>query len=547
MHCLDRLDRRTARMLLLAISCFALLLSTATAAHARQDVRYGRNPASRYPIQLNGGLQEVFLPGPSVQYDGAWQCLDGIIEGFGVERLPLVSVESVGFVPGDSLEVLYTKYFQRYPQADAVFLVSPVCPQPPNCGVPAVSMSFTPTEDGDFYAYGGCNDDTVPFRINVRNTQGGLIGVKFSGDLTRYALRVYASSTAEFYISGHAFCALIDNGNFVKFGKNTFSYLPLTQGQILDESTTLWTDYIEWPLTRARYNAALLKYMELKRLSDLGDDIYWVFKQNCVDFAAEIAEAAGVDMPRYRMIVAPYSPDPGVLAATIRLYVDFYGGCQPNGRPRGKCVSPGHLYGGEQPRYIVSAEALIAHTLADPDGAAASFVSKPTYHDAEAVTVGRNRALTIVVGGCDPESSLVMIDLDDGSDAVVSDLLQHTFSTPGSYEVRVIALSAAGIQVVRLPVTVTKHGKPAFASVEVPALPPLEQPLNPGEPATVPPFARTFPADPTCDWIANGEDLAMVLANWGSTAPTMADIDDDGVVGGNDLAIVLAGWWLNGR
>jgi hypothetical protein len=34
----------------------------------------------------------------------------------------------------------------------------------------------------------------------------------------------------------------------------------------------------------------------------------------------------------------------------------------------------------------------------------------------------------------------------------------------------------------------------------------------------------------------------MILANWGSQVPTIADIDGDGVVSGNDLAVVLAGW-----
>jgi hypothetical protein len=538
MQLAKRLLERTASRLPRTAPLFALLpalLLAASAAHA-QDIRYGINPASRYPIQLNGGLQEVYLPGPSLQYDGAWQCLDGIIEGFAVERLPLVSIESVGFVPGDSREVLYTKYFQHHPQADAVFLVGPACPQPPDCGVPAVSMSYTPTADGDFYAYGGCNDDAVPFGINVRNTLGGLVGVKFSGDLTRYGLRVYTSNTFEFYVSGHAFCALIDNGNIVKFGKNTFHYLPLTQGRIIDESTTLWTDYIEWPLTRARYNAALLKYMELKRLSDLGDDIYYVFKQNCVQFAAEIAEAAGVDMPRYKMIVAPWSPDPGVLAASIRWHLAHDGGCQPEGRPRGKCVSPGHFHGGDAGRYIVSAEALISHTLADPDAAAASFLSEATYHD-----------VSIDIAGWDPEHSLLMTDFGDGSAPVFEDSVEHAYAKPGSYHARVIVIGAAGIQVIRMPIAVTAKGKPAYASIDVPALPPLDQPLNPGDPPVVPPFARTFPADPTCDWFANGEDLAMLLAAWGSTAPTIADIDEDGVVSGNDLAIVLAGWGSNGK
>ena len=48
-----------------------------------------------------------------------------------------------------------------------------------------------------------------------------------------------------------------------------------------------------------------------------------------------------------------------------------------------------------------------------------------------------------------------------------------------------------------------------------------------------------------CDWVADGADLALVLAAWGSTASNIADIDEDGVVSGNDLAIVLAGWGLS--
>jgi hypothetical protein len=33
-----------------------------------------------------------------------------------------------------------------------------------------------------------------------------------------------------------------------------------------------------------------------------------------------------------------------------------------------------------------------------------------------------------------------------------------------------------------------------------------------------------------------------VLAEWGTSGSTPADIDGDGIVSGNDLAIVLAGW-----
>ena len=110
-----------------------------------------------------------------------------------------------------------------------------------------------------------------------------------------------------------------------------------------------------------------------------------------------------------------------------------------------------------------------------------------------------------------------------------------------------IVIDPAGVHVIRFNVLVTPRGGAHTVDVAVPLMPPLNPQLNPGEPAVVPPFARTFPADPTCDWVANGEDLAMVLAAWGSTEPTIADIDDDGVVSGNDLAIVLAGWGATGN
>jgi hypothetical protein len=45
-----------------------------------------------------------------------------------------------------------------------------------------------------------------------------------------------------------------------------------------------------------------------------------------------------------------------------------------------------------------------------------------------------------------------------------------------------------------------------------------------------------------CDWVVDGTDLGTVLAEWGTSGSTPADIDGDGIVSGNDLAIVLAGW-----
>jgi len=49
------------------------------------------------------------------------------------------------------------------------------------------------------------------------------------------------------------------------------------------------------------------------------------------------------------------------------------------------------------------------------------------------------------------------------------------------------------------------------------------------------------PADITGDGCVSSADLGVLLAAWGSSAPTV-DLDDDGVVASGDLGIVLAAW-----
>lgn len=52
--------------------------------------------------------------------------------------------------------------------------------------------------------------------------------------------------------------------------------------------------------------------------------------------------------------------------------------------------------------------------------------------------------------------------------------------------------------------------------------------------------ATSCPADINRNHAVNGDDLAILLSNWGGTGA--ADIDRDGLVNGNDLAILLAAW-----
>ncbi len=50
------------------------------------------------------------------------------------------------------------------------------------------------------------------------------------------------------------------------------------------------------------------------------------------------------------------------------------------------------------------------------------------------------------------------------------------------------------------------------------------------------------PADLDCDGVVSGGDLALMLADWGTTGSVPADIDGDGIVGGGDLTVLLASW-----
>lgn len=49
------------------------------------------------------------------------------------------------------------------------------------------------------------------------------------------------------------------------------------------------------------------------------------------------------------------------------------------------------------------------------------------------------------------------------------------------------------------------------------------------------------PSDLNEDGVVNAQDLAVLLAAWGSSAPG-ADVNDDGIVDGKDLAILLGSW-----
>jgi hypothetical protein len=162
------------------------------------------------------------------------------------------------------------------------------------------------------------------------------------------------------------------------------------------------------------------------------------------------------------------------------------------------------------------------------------------------VSLRVNAPLTLSIDR--PEASFVLVDFGDGTvkrhDGAA---LSHAYASADSYAIRVIAVQNGQVAERTLTAAVAPKGpKGASASCTIPPVPPIEF-ENGDAPFTPVPWGRTFPADVTCDWVANGEDLALVLAAWGTTESTIADIDGDGVVSGNDLAIVLAGWGSTGQ
>jgi hypothetical protein len=142
-----------------------------------------------------------------------------------------------------------------------------------------------------------------------------------------------------------------------------------------------------------------------------------------------------------------------------------------------------------------------------------------------------------------PEDSLVFVNFGDGPSVFhESGPMTHAYPSPGEYEVRVMTLQQGRVTDATLTVHVQPKGsKGATVHYSIPGVPPVD-PGSPSPPIAMAAWERTFPADVNADWIADGNDLALVLAEWGSTDSTPTDIDGDGVVDANDLAIVLAGW-----
>jgi hypothetical protein len=531
----------------LAFGAFAALLSTSIT--FAQATEYARNPASKYPIAVNGMIERVGGNWESGVFRGRWICTQGIVENFSAIALAPVSPEPVG--PNDPPgTTMFTKYFQAHPEADGVMMVGGTC-APWNCGDPLYGFGFTPTVDGDVYSFPGCETDFVEFNATIRNPGAQLYGFKFRGDPTNFRLSVCASDLFMETATGHAWVEMFDGQQRYSYGKYSKNTTPFSfQAVIRDDGWRQWTERVTWPLTRRRYNAALERLHEWKRLAALGDDWYWAGEQNCMDFAAKIAEAADLDVPRYRMLWIPgiqplRSPTPDTFCASVRLW---NGACYGE-RPRGRCQSVfGQFANLDNDTIAFSGHPgwLLARAEESPNSVASDFYSQATYHTAPDLVVGIRKTLSLTLAEAYPGRTLTLVDFGDGSDmefASTEEPKEHGFAALGTYAARVIALDAAGVHVIRFNIQVVPKGKPIGASIQIPQLPPLlNQPENPGSEAVIAPFARTYPADVTCDWATNGEDLAMILANWGSQVPTIADIDGDGVVSGNDLAVVLAGW-----
>jgi hypothetical protein len=52
------------------------------------------------------------------------------------------------------------------------------------------------------------------------------------------------------------------------------------------------------------------------------------------------------------------------------------------------------------------------------------------------------------------------------------------------------------------------------------------------------------PADINQDGVVSGQDLGLLLADWGTNPGSAADLDGDGEVGGSDIGLLLASWGI---
>jgi len=495
----------------------------------------------------------------------------GVHERFDVEVLPAIARHQMPATVQTDAQMI-AAYFAAHPNAHFAFvhdanalindcdgdgIPSMGAGNPPCWGSPNSTLEFLDDEDlpadirsgGDPLVGGSCQP-APRFRLDVNAPpllNKGVVGIRVKGENAGWMLKMSATSdnpqaepTVANLISGHAWVEFREKMvGTARFGKYAYQRTPSqlllnpdAPGVVIPEEDWAFRYGVWFPVTVRERNAA---WAVVER--ELANPTRWTLRSSCIDFAVEVMAAAGCPLP-----------DASVPNRPLRSPFWFNRRCAEilanNGGNLERC---GWVVAGNQNFHGADAP-----TLMDPGVAYARLIHGPASvaeefstdlhiveHPDVSVRVGTPLALNVTVAS----GIVALVDFGDASEPVVAgEESTHSYGKPGTYPVRVLALQDDGVSLHRFNAVVHAKGpRGAAMGIDIPPAPPSEYiEIDPADPDMG--FARTFPADVSCDWIANGEDLALLLAQWGSTAATIADIDEDGVVSGSDLAIVLAGW-----
>ena len=387
---------------------------------------------------------------------------------------------------------------------------------------------------------------STPFNCSPRPTflatvsappllNGGVVGIRIVGRNQGLFLGMSAYSDEDTMLAGHSWVHLEKRtapfmhkayGKWGNLGPNSWNITG--PGVILQDSLGEYLHTAWFPVTVAEWNAAVAV---INRYIAACTD--WTPWANCTDFAAEVMGAAGCPIPS---VADNYNfSTPRAFNRSCRQILLQNGGRLP------RC---GYIVFAPPPMVwprIMNPAMVIEQVTANPAAAANELGYEFVALEIQGASVRTKSPLSFDIAR--QEDSLVWVDFGDGTTVLhEGEPLVHAYASSGLYAARVLSVQHGRVSVRTAMIAVQSKGRGSAAiACDIPAV----ELLPPGEaPPQIPyePWLRTLPADVTSDWQVNGEDLAFLLALWGSKEPSIADIDDDGVVSGSDLAVVLAGW-----
>lgn len=556
--------RKAARCAALVVTCVSIGAS-AVSESAMAQAPWTANPARVAQVDPPRTLNDQGIPPQNgapystaryIQFEVPIK--RGVHERFNVEFAGVMGLHEFPAGTADH----FAAFFAAHPEADFAYRFEPIAlindcdgdgipslgaGNPPCWGATSGSVAST-TQGVNFPAdlrsttpHGTCHPRPT-FRATVSAPpllNGGIVGIRVRGVNKGLFLGV---SVANFWNFdwfapwGHAWVQFSQERANPPYRQAYGKYPNPTRMRapgVIKDDTSLMPEFTIWyPVTTAEWQRA--RTFVIGHLPPYPCSWFHYCDSNCVLFAQHVMEAVGCSLPSSVGASGCFSPK--ALKEALRDLMQ-------SGAPYSCCayVVEG-LYSGAGPEGRSIDPDRIFFLLAEAPTELAARLEVPVIDE----NLGSSH---LRVGG------RLQLDLDFDSDtAVIVDFgdgvvrrgvvgaNERIYSAPGSYEGRVVTLVNTELRIYEFTVVVGKGGgKFVSESIAVPSAPPsdgsgerpqLEYPLS----------AETFPADANRDWIVNGEDLALVLANWGSEVPTMADVDGNGTVDGNDLAIVLAGW-----